>query len=89
MASSIPTWIKKSLSDLQLYLDTLQHQLISMQRNIKLLAPWLSALNQPPRLFAQAENPTLQAWQDFLDSLPAGLPTLGEAAPIYDEIKVL
>ncbi|MFH1524639.1 MAG: glucoamylase family protein, partial [Chloroflexota bacterium] len=78
---------QSSLSDLQLYLDTLQHQLINMQRNIQFLAPWLNSLNQLPRMFAQAGDPPLQAWQEFLNSLPAGFPTLEEAVPVYDEIK--
>jgi len=85
--SEHPNLDQETLSDLQLYLDRLQQQLISMQRNIKLLAPWLSALNQPPRLFARAGDPALHAWQDFLDSLPAGLPALGEAALAYDGIN--
>ena len=87
LGSDHPNLDQDTLSDLQLYLDALQHQLINMQRNIKFLAPWLSGLNQPPRLFAQTGNPPLEAWQDFLDSLPAGLPALGEAAPFYDGIK--
>jgi cyclic beta-1,2-glucan synthetase len=88
LGSDHPNLDQDTLSDLQLYLEGLLHQLISMQRNIKLLAPWLGALNQPPRLFAEAENPPLQAWQDFLDSLPAGFPPLGEAALVYDGIKI-
>lgn len=87
LESAPPNLDQKILNELQLYLDALQHQLINMQRNIKLLAPWLSGLNQPPRLFAQAGNPPLQTWQDFLDSLPAGSPTLGETALVYDGIK--
>ncbi len=82
-----PNLDQNSLSDLQLYLDALQHQLINMQRNIKLLAPWLSALDRPPRLFTQVGNQALHAWHDFLGSLPASLPALGKAAPIYEGIK--
>ncbi|HVN54432.1 MAG TPA: glucoamylase family protein [Anaerolineaceae bacterium] len=82
-----PNLDQETLNDLQLYLDGLLHQLISMQRNIKLLAPWLSALNQPPRLFAQAGHPALHAWQDFLEGLPTSLPPLGEAAVTYEAIK--
>ncbi len=82
-----PNLNQDTLSDLQLYLDALQHQLINMQRNIKFLAPWLSGLNQPPRLFAQGGNLPPQAWQDFLNSLPAGIPALGGAASVYDGIQ--
>ena len=35
-----------------------------------------------------AENPDAQAWQDFRDSLPGELPTLGQAAAVYDRIKI-
>ena len=86
LAKKNPNLDQETLTDLHLYLDGFQHQLIGMQRNIKLLAPWLGALNQPPILFAQAGIPALHAWQDFLDSLPASLPTLGEAFLAYDGI---
>ena len=82
-----PNLEQESLSDLQLYLDALQNQLLSMQRSIKLLTPWLNALNQPPKLFAQAGEPALPAWQDFLQSLPAAFPTPATAAPVYAGIK--
>ncbi len=85
--SNHPNLDQETLSDLQLYLNGLQYQLISMQRNIKLLVPWLGALNQPPRLFVQAGHPTLHAWQDFLGSLPSGLPALGETVLVYNRIK--
>jgi cyclic beta-1,2-glucan synthetase len=87
LGNNHPNLDQETLSDLQLNLDGLLHQLINMQRNIKLLAPWLGALNQPPRLMTEAGNLSKQAWQDFLDGLPAGFPTLGEAATIYEGIK--
>ena len=40
----------------------------------------------PPAVFE--ENPAAQAWQDFRDSLPNELPTLGQAAAVYDRIKI-
>ena len=36
------------LSELHLYLDTLNHHLMSMQQNLELLLPWLKHLNQLP-----------------------------------------
>jgi cyclic beta-1,2-glucan synthetase len=82
-----PNLDQEALSDLQLYLDGLLHQLVSMQRNIKMLAPWLGSINQPPRLFMETGNPPLQAWQDFLESLPSEFPSLAEAASVYEGIK--
>ena len=81
-----PDLDQETLNDLQLYLDRLQHQLIGMQRNIRLLVPWLAAAGQPPRLFTQAGYPAREAWNDFLASLPAGLPTLQSAQPVYRAI---
>ena len=75
------------LSDLHHYLDTLHHHLMNMQRNIELLAPWLTRLNQLPVLFMQAGNPLAQVWQGFRDSLPAEIPQLGQAASVYTVIK--
>ena len=75
------------LSELHLYLDTLHHHLMSMQRNIQLLAPWLNRLNQLPTLFTQAGNPLAQAWQGFRDSIPAEFPQLRQAASVYTVIK--
>ncbi len=75
------------LNDLHHYLDTLRNHLMNMQRNIELLAPWLTCLNQLPMLFTQAESPLTQAWQGFRDSLPAEIPKLGQAASVYAVIK--
>jgi len=78
---------QKILSELQLYLDTFHQQLISMQRNIKLLVPWFGRINRPPRLYVQTSGPFLSAWQDFLDAIPARIPSLGEAAAVYEQIQ--
>jgi cyclic beta-1,2-glucan synthetase len=87
LGSDAPDLNQEILNDLQLYLDRLQQQLIGMQRNIKLFGPWLSASNQLPRLFTQPGHPALEAWDEFLDSLPADLPSLGQAVPTYAGIK--
>jgi cyclic beta-1,2-glucan synthetase len=76
----------ETLSELHLYLDTLHHHLQTMQRNIGLFAPWLGHLDRPPVMLL--ENPAAQAWQDFRDSLPNELPTLGQAAAVYDRIQI-
>jgi len=75
------------LGDLHLYLDTLNHHLMSMRQNIQLLAPWLNLLSQLPAVFMQTGTPGAQAWQDFRDSLPAEFPQLNKAASVYSGIK--
>ncbi len=75
------------LSELQLFLDTLHHHLQTMQRNIELFAPWLVRLGEAPATFTGDPDVT-QAWQDFRGSLPAELPTLGEAVVTYEHIKI-
>ncbi|HUH98771.1 MAG TPA: glucoamylase family protein [Anaerolineales bacterium] len=75
------------LNELHHYLDTLHHHLMSMQRNIDLLAPWLNHLNRPPALFTQAGNPFAQAWQDFKNKLPGEIPPLGQAPSVYTVIR--
>lgn len=75
------------LSELHHYLDTLHHHLMNMQRNIELLVPWLTHLNQLPALFTQTGHPLAQAWQSFRNSLPAEIPQLGQASSVYTVIK--
>jgi cyclic beta-1,2-glucan synthetase len=76
------------LKELQLYLDTMHHHLQGMQKNIDLLAPWLSHFNQqPPALLTQPNSPLAQNWQVFRDSIPAELPSLAQAVPVYAGIK--
>ncbi|MGC1378047.1 MAG: glucoamylase family protein [Anaerolineales bacterium] len=76
------------LKELQLYLDTMHHHLQGMQKNIDLLAPWLSHFNQqPPALLTQPHGPLAQNWQAFRESIPTGLPTLAQAGPTYAGIK--
>jgi cyclic beta-1,2-glucan synthetase len=76
------------LKELQLYLDTMHHHLQGMQKNIDLLAPWLSHFNQqPPVVLTQPHGPLAQNWQAFRDSIPAELPTLVQAGPVYSGIK--
>ena len=76
------------LNELQLNLDTLHQQLISMQRNLKLLVPWLDRIDQPPRVLSRVDKASFEAWQEFLDSLPMTIPTLGSAASSFDQIKI-
>ncbi len=86
LLESHPNINPETLSELQLYLDTLHHHLQSMQRNLGLFAPWLSRLDEPPTM--SMENPAAPAWQVFRDSLPGELPALGQAAAVYDRIKL-
>ena len=75
------------LSELHLYLDTLNHHLMSMQQNLELLLPWLKHLNQLPALFTQPETSFVKSWQDFKDSIPVEFPQLKGAASVYATIK--
>jgi cyclic beta-1,2-glucan synthetase len=86
LLASHPNLDPETLKGLQLYLDTLHHHLQSMQHNIGLFAPWLRRLDDAPAMFA--EDPAAQAWQGFRDSLPGELPALGQAAAVYDRIKI-
>ena len=75
------------LGELQLYLDAFHQQLISMQRNLKVLVPWFGRIDRPPRLFAQASNGIQISWRNFLNSIPPGIPSLEQAAAVYDHIQ--
>jgi len=77
----------ETLSELQLYLESMQHQLLSMQRNIELLAPWLGMLHPLPRLFTEVGNPCAQAWQVFNPRIPTSLPSLVQAPATYTAIQ--
>ena len=79
---SHPNLRPESLSDLQIYLNLMNHHLQDMQRSLDLSAPWLNRLNAPPAQFIH-----LPAWQDFRNSLPTEIPTLSQAEAVYDGIK--
>ncbi len=87
LLKSHPNLNPETLSELQLYLDMLHHHLQNMQRDIGLFAPWLSRLDEAPSLLA-SDPVAAQAWQNFRDSLPTELPTLGQAAAVYNRIKI-
>jgi cyclic beta-1,2-glucan synthetase len=70
-----------TLGELQLYLDLMHHQLQDMQRSLDLFAPWLRLLESAPPGVMQTPG-----WQDFYDCLPVALPTLKQAASVYDRI---
>ena len=81
LLESHPNLNPESLTELQLYLNLMQHHLQDMQRSLDLLAPWLGLLDAPPVSFMDTP-----AWQVFRDSLPADLPTLGQAEMVYERI---
>jgi cyclic beta-1,2-glucan synthetase len=85
LLESHPNLNLETLGELQLFLDMLHHHLQTMRRNIGLFAPWLSRLDSPPVMFV--ENPAAQAWQGFKDDLPGELPTLGQAAAVFEHIR--
>ena len=90
LLESHPNLQAESLSELQLYLNLMHHQLEDMQRSLDLFAPWLSRLGGVPesRMQPGTTLPFMQtpAWQEFRDSLPIKLPSLGQAAEVYDHI---
>ncbi len=88
LESAPPNLTQETLKELQLYLDTMHHHLLGMQKDIDLLAPWLSHFNQqPPVLLTQSSGLMAEYWQVFKDSIPAELPTLAQAGPVYMGIK--
>jgi cyclic beta-1,2-glucan synthetase len=87
LLASHPHLNPETLGELQLYLDTQHHNLQNMQRSIALFAPWLSRLDEAPSMFA-GDPAAAQAWQVFRARLPAELPTLGQAAAVYEQIKL-
>ncbi len=91
LLESHPHLNPESLTELHLYLDLMHHHLQDMQRSLDLFAPWLSRLDAAPAPRAEPGTTPLfmetPAWQDFRDSLPAELPTLGGAAATYDRIQ--
>jgi cyclic beta-1,2-glucan synthetase len=80
LLESHPNLHSEALTDLQLYLDLLHHQLQDMQRSLDLFAPWLNRLDEP-----LLQTPAGQA---FHASLPAEPPTLGAAAAVYEQIQI-
>jgi len=83
-----PNMRRESLTELQLYLDLMQHQIQDMQRSLELFAPWLPiwrTLQTPPA--AGLSQAQAAAWQVFLQRLPAELPTLGSADAVYARIQ--
>jgi cyclic beta-1,2-glucan synthetase len=84
LLKSHPNLQAESLTELQLYLDLMHHHLQDMQRSLDLFAPWLSRMDVPPALRVSVQTP---AWQDFRDSLPVEMPTLGQAEAVYERIQ--
>ena len=78
LLESHPNLQSESLTELQLYLDLMHHQLQNMQRSLGTFAPWLNRLDA-----AFWETP---AGQNFRNSLPTELPSLRQSAAIYDDL---
>ena len=82
LLESHPNLNPEFLTELQLYLNLMQHHLQDMQRGLVLFAPWLSLLDAAPAPFMGTP-----AWQEFHHSLPAELPTLEQAEALYERIQ--
>lgn len=73
------------LSALRVYAERVTHHLQNMQRDIRLLLPWLPLLSQSPRYFAKlaASSPILETWQALLETI-AEIPQLGRCVQVYE-----
>ncbi len=75
------------LTELQLYLDLLQHQLQDMLRSLDLFAPWLrlgtGLASDPDFAFLQTPEGKL-----FFENLPVLPPSLAQAGAVYDRIQI-
>ncbi len=62
-----------TLRDLRIWAERVPYQLLSMQTELDMLVPWLSALGEPPGLFTRSDVPRAlgEAWRALLDALPA------------------
>ncbi|MBI5935134.1 MAG: cellobiose phosphorylase [Chloroflexi bacterium] len=84
LLESHPNLQSESLTELQLYLNLMRHHLQDMQRSLDLFAPWLSHLDARS---ASRDGMPMPGWDDFRNSLPVELPTLDQAAAMYDCIQ--
>jgi cyclic beta-1,2-glucan synthetase len=82
LLESHPNLQPESLSELQLYLDLMRHQVRDMQRALDQFAPWSGHLDAIPESFIHTPG-----WQDFRESLPVELPTLAQAVGVYKRIR--
>ncbi len=87
LESNLPNLKAETLGGLRLYSERLRHHLMSMQRAIDLLTPWLTPFSQLPTLFTQTDSPLVQGWQTLRQAAPVDIPCLGEATPHYDNIR--
>jgi cyclic beta-1,2-glucan synthetase len=65
-----------AFKNLRRWTERVHHQLLSAQRVLNELVPWMVMLHNPPELFKRTEeNSSLpESWQHLLNSLPALLP---------------
>ncbi|HEY5156367.1 MAG TPA: hypothetical protein VII93_00185, partial [Anaerolineales bacterium] len=90
LLESHPNLQADSLSELQLYLNVMHHQLEDMQRSLDLFAPWLNRLpGEQGSGIELANAPAFMqtsAWREFSTKLSVELPSLGQAAEVYNRI---
>ncbi len=67
----------------RLFMDRLHANLVGMERELKLLMPWLLAMQQPPAYFTSGKAATAvqEAWQTLQNELPI-TPVMQELMPI-------
>ncbi|MBE7556011.1 MAG: cellobiose phosphorylase [Anaerolineales bacterium] len=73
------------LHNLRRYVERVHHHLESVERQLKLLLPWLLPLTRPPALFSQPDlEPSIAAaWQSLVGTFPATAPPMNEVKDIY------
>ncbi len=64
-----------TLGDLRVWMDRVYHHLISAQRELDSLAPWLLPMSQPPVIFNMPDaHPDLaDAWRALVQAMPTSL----------------
>ncbi len=77
----------ETLSGLRVFIERLQHQMMSIQRAIDLLVPWLTALDRLPVLFSQRGGRLSEAWAAFHQLAYGHVPRLGEAAQYSTSLR--
>lgn len=85
---SIPS-DSETLNALQITSERFNYHLISMNRDIDLLMPWLLAVHQPPVLFTSAEpdSQIILLWNSLLEKLTI-VPQLGDLASFCEVLTV-
>lgn len=77
------------LHNLRRYVERVHHHLEGVERQLKLLLPWLLPLTRPPALFSQPDlDPVIAAaWHSLVETFPAAAPAMNEVGVIYRQAQ--